>query len=212
MVTDSADRRMENINKYTEFQMSRWTWTCDLHMLDARLTLVLVWCIQSYNLLQMMSTALEWCIVTVLCSFHACIQKYRNVGPISSVNETRKKCRLFVASSFSNTLTEQKKKQKTFGAEKHFNCTLGTLGLWLCRHWIENRLVRFDACDEFCLRRLQIIHVQYFMYTCIVYALRYMHTKTIPIYFSRAAKLRNENFKYWEHLVGTCFSFLVQYA
>lgn len=73
MVTDSADRRMENINKYTEFQMDRWPWTCDLHMPDARLPLVLVWCIQSYNLLQMMSTALEWCIVTVLCSFHACV-------------------------------------------------------------------------------------------------------------------------------------------
>lgn len=172
MVTDSADRRMENINKYTEFQMSRWTWTCDLHMLDARLTLVLVWCIQSYNLLQMMSTALEWCIVTVLCSFHACIQKYRNVGPISSVNETRKKCRLFVASSFSNTLTEQKKNRK-HSAPK--NILIAHSALWACDYVATGSKIVFCVlthatsfvCDDYksftcsisCIRALFTLYV-----------------------------------------------------
>lgn len=116
-------------------------------------------CIQSYII------CCKWCRPhlngVLLQSFAWSMHVYRNVGPVFSVNETRKKCRLFVHLVFRKRCAGRAKKEPNlFGARIHFNCTLSMLGFRLCRHSIEIRLVRFDACDEFCVRRLQIIHVQ----------------------------------------------------
>lgn len=100
-----------------------------------------------------MSTALEWCIVAVLRSFKTVQDLFQVwMKPKIKMSSDALFIQQFMASSFSNgCLCMLQDWKKIFGAEMHFNCTLGCMAL--CVYAVKNHLVCFNASDGFCVQQ-----------------------------------------------------------